>query len=75
MSEKQYKQQIGALIRQRRLEVGISVTALSIDTYIGISNIYQYERGEKMPSFRNICKIAKVLDVDINYFNIGFDDE
>jgi len=75
MSDKQYKQQVGALIRQRRLEVNISVTALSIDTYININSIYQYERGEKMPSFKNICKIAKVLDVDINHFNIGADDE
>ena len=51
----------------RRKELGYSNYKLSILTGIPESTLRSYRDGRE-PSFKNMCKIADALKVDIGYF-------
>lgn len=51
----------------KRKELGYSNYKLSMLTGIPESTLRSYEKGVE-PSFKNMCKIADALKVDIGYF-------
>lgn len=60
---------IGAKIRQIRRQKGISATNLAKEIGLPLTTLSSIEREViKNPSFYTICKIAKVLEVPIEYF-------
>lgn len=59
---------IGAKIRQIRRQKGISATNLAKEIGLPLTSLSNIEREvSKNPSFYTICKIAKVLEVPIDY--------
>lgn len=60
---------IGAKIRQIRRQKGISATNLAKEIGLPLTSLSNIEREvSKNPSFYTICKIAKALEVPIEYF-------
>ncbi len=54
---------LGNLIKEKREAVGLSQKSLAVACNISDSEIMRIENGyRKTPSWRNLCKIAKVLD-------------
>ncbi|MCI5942395.1 MAG: helix-turn-helix domain-containing protein [Ligilactobacillus animalis] len=51
----------------KRKKLGYSNYKLSVITGIPESTLRSYEKGVE-PSFKNMCKIADALKVDIGYF-------
>jgi transcriptional regulator with XRE-family HTH domain len=66
--------QIGAKIRQRRTEEGLSLQELAGRTELTPSFLSQVERDVAEPSITSLRKIADALDVPIFYFLMGEDD-
>lgn len=67
--ERAYKM-IGNKIRQFRIEQKLSESELARRCNIAVSTLYNIETGvSKNPSWYTICKIAKVLKVDLNSLN------
>lgn len=59
---------IGAKIRQIRRQKGISATNLAKEIGLPLTSLSNIEREvSKNPSFYTICKIAKALEVPIDY--------
>lgn len=59
-------QKLGRKIRERRHELGYSQEKLGELTGLDRTYISGIERGVRNPSLKNIEKIAKALDVNIN---------
>ena len=60
---------IGHKIRQIRRQKGISATNLAKEIGLPLTSLSNIEREvSKNPSFYTICKIAKALEVPIEYF-------
>ena len=57
---------IGNLIRERRIEKGLSQEQLADKANISRTHVGALERGEKAPSLETIINIAEALSVDIN---------
>ncbi|WP_083254941.1 helix-turn-helix domain-containing protein [Amycolatopsis orientalis] len=55
---------LGARIRARRGELGISQENLDARTGVHWSYLGQVERGQRNPSLRNILRIAAGLEMD-----------
>lgn len=54
---------IGAVVRARRLEFGVSQEALAHATGIDRSHMGRIERGERNLSVLNLIRIASALDI------------
>ena len=58
---------IGAKIKERRLELGLTQKQLGEKSGIGKGTICNYETGISEPDENNILAIANALECDINY--------
>lgn len=65
---------IGAKIRGRRSEKGLSLQELAARTELTPSFLSQVERDMAEPSITSLRKIADALEVPIFYFLMGSDD-
>lgn len=57
--------QIGAIIRNRRKELGITQPHLAEIAELSINTLYKLERGQGNPSLEVITKLADVLGMEI----------
>ncbi len=64
---------IGSLIRMRRVQIGISQTALAEKLGVTFQQVQKYERGQNRVSAGRMPLVAGALDVPISYF-YGHDD-
>lgn len=62
------KRSLGAMLRARRKELGMTLTDLAEKAELSAAFISQAERGKATPSIVSLINIAKALDTDINYF-------
>jgi transcriptional regulator with XRE-family HTH domain len=58
--------QLGEVIRQRRLKLGLSQEALADASGIDRSHMGKIERGERNVTFLNILRIARALDARLS---------
>lgn len=64
---------LGAAIRARRAQMGISQEALADAAEIDRSHMGKIERGERNVTFLNICRIAKALQCKPSHLLIDAD--
>ncbi len=57
----------GELLRELRLEKGLSQTELAKQLGVGKSIISSWELNQSDPSFTNAIKIARLFDVSLEY--------
>lgn len=57
------REQMGARIKQLRLEQGMTQEELARETGVGIRNIQRWEKGLVTPYYRNILAMAGALSV------------
>jgi len=60
--------EIGSRISQLRKEKGITQQELAWKLQMTITCLSRYEQGHRMPRMDTIDKIAKIFNVDLNYF-------
>ena len=56
---------LGERIRQARKARGLSQEALALESNIDRSYIGGVERGERNPSFKMLCMVAKTIGTDV----------
>ncbi len=61
------KRSLGALLRARRQERGLTLQELSERASLSAAFISQAERGKATPSIVSLINLAKALDTDIHY--------
>jgi transcriptional regulator with XRE-family HTH domain len=66
---------IGARLRQRRIELGLTQADLSDKIGVTYQQEYKYERGINRISAERLYQIAECLGVPITYFYEGITDE
>lgn len=59
---------VGARVRRRRLEVGLSQSALGDVVGVTFQQVQKYERGANRVSASMLAKVAKALSAPIAYF-------
>src|SRR5215212_8488088 len=57
---------LGALLRARRRELGISVRALSEQTGVAPSTISRIENGHFLPTLETAMRLSKVIGLDLS---------
>lgn len=65
----------GKRIRQARKECGLTQKQLAEKVFVHPNAIGEYERGEVIPSFTVMVKISEVLDISLDWFAGGYDDQ
>lgn len=66
---------IGAMLRLRRKELGLTLADLAAKSGLSAPFISQAERNQTVPSMVSLIKLANALDVDLKYFmEIPHDD-
>ena len=63
---------IGARVRQRRSELGISQSKLGEQLGITFQQVQKYENGKNRISASSLYRISRILGVDISYFVEGY---
>jgi transcriptional regulator with XRE-family HTH domain len=58
-------ERFGMLVRERRLELGLSQEGLSLACGLDRSYIGSIERGQRNVSLLNVERIARALEVDV----------
>jgi len=58
----------GITVRRARLKKGMRTPAIT--PHIGISRygLHLIEKGETAPGFLTVCRLAKILEIDLNEF-------
>ncbi|MEM1111288.1 MAG: XRE family transcriptional regulator [Pseudomonadota bacterium] len=59
---------IGAMLRKRRKELGLTLKDLAAKSGVSSPFISQAERNQTTPSLVSLTKLADALDVDLKYF-------
>ena len=59
---------IGALIRARRLQLGMTLKALCEDAGLSVGYLSQIERDQATPSLATLTQIAAAVGVGVDYF-------
>lgn len=59
---------LGALIRKRRKQSGLTLQALCDDAGLSVGYLSQVERGQATPSLGTLAQIASGLEVGLEYF-------
>ncbi|HID66735.1 MAG TPA: cupin domain-containing protein [Roseibacterium sp.] len=59
---------LGALIRKRRKQMGLTLQALCDDAGLSVGYLSQVERGQATPSLGTLAQIAQGLEVGLGYF-------
>ena len=62
---------VGRQIRRRRLELGLSQTALGRVLGVSFQQVQKYERGDNRVAPRRLLELAKLLKVPVTYFLEG----
>jgi transcriptional regulator with XRE-family HTH domain len=60
--------EIGAIIRSRRKELGLSQEKLSEKVGVSYQQIQRYENGSSMLNVENVQRVAKALDIPVTMF-------
>ena len=66
---------VGGRIKERRVELGLSQTAVAVQLGLTFQQVQKYERGYNRVSASRLYDLSKVLRVDIAYFFEGFRDD
>jgi transcriptional regulator with XRE-family HTH domain len=64
---------IAQRIRQRRLELGLSLREASSEG-VSATHIYRLEHGDRQPSMKALRSLATKLDVSVHWLETGEDD-
>ncbi len=56
---------IGRKIKERRLQVGLSMEKLAYENDISKGFLSEIEAGKKLPSLKMLAKISDALEIDI----------
>lgn len=59
---------LGALIRKRRKQLGLTLQALCDEAGLSVGYLSQVERGQSTPSLGTLAQIAQGLSVGLEYF-------
>ena len=59
-------EQIGQIIKKRRIELGINQQTLADLAQVGINTVVAIERGKGNPSVKTLQKIASVLGMELS---------
>ena len=65
---------VGGRIKERRVELGLSQSAVAVQLGLTFQQVQKYERGYNRVSASRLYDLSKVLRVDIAYFFEGFRD-
>jgi len=68
------RQRIGPVIRQLRLQHGLSLLELAERTDVSVSYLSRLEKGLSVPAFTILSRLAAVLDTNIGFF-VGMEHE
>jgi len=60
--------EIGALIRKRRKELGLSQEQLSVKVGVSYQQIQRYENGGSMLNVENVQRVANALELPVTFF-------
>lgn len=60
--------EIGALIRKRRKELGLSQEQLSEKVGVSYQQIQRYENGGSMLNVENVQRVANALELPVTFF-------
>ncbi len=63
---------IGNKIAEARKKLNISQAKLAQSLFISAQAVGKWERGESMPDIITLNRLAKILDVDLNYFSENY---
>ena len=66
---------VGGRIKERRVELGLSQTAVAVQLGLTFQQVQKYERGYNRVSASRLYDLSKILNVDIEYFFEGFRDD
>ncbi|MBE8191671.1 MAG: helix-turn-helix transcriptional regulator [Alphaproteobacteria bacterium] len=66
---------IGARLRLRRLMLGMSQEALGSRLALTFQQVQKYEKGTNRISASRLFELARVLDVPVQYFYDGIDED
>jgi transcriptional regulator with XRE-family HTH domain len=75
MSFRYARQAVGAAIRQRRIELGLSQEALASRASLHRTYVGSVERGERNVSLDNLLRIAKALTTSVSHLVKDCDDD
>ena len=67
-SEKPSQPKLGALVRKRRKQLGLTLQGLSDATGVSTGYVSQIERDLALPSLGTLAQIAAGLDVELEFF-------
>ena len=73
-SEAEVDQHVGAQLRARRVELGMSQTVVADKLGLTFQQVQKYERGYNRVSASRLYDLTEILDVDIAFFFQGFRD-
>jgi len=65
------RQEIGKRLRLIRDKKGITQTELGEKLGIQFQHVSKYERGETVPTWENLIKLAELFDININWLLTG----
>src|SRR6202035_643880 len=65
---------VGARVRLRRIELGISQEKLAAELGVTFQQVYKYERAANRISASRLFQIGKVLGVRVPFFYEGYSD-
>lgn len=60
---------IGNKIAGARKKINMSQAGLARHVFVSPQAVGKWERGESMPDIITLNQLAKILDVDLNYFS------
>jgi len=61
-------QRIGALLKQRRIQLGWSQQGLGAKLGLTFQQVQKYEKGDNQLSIARLLQVCETLEVDIAYF-------
>jgi transcriptional regulator with XRE-family HTH domain len=64
---------IAQRIRQRRLELGLSLREAACEG-VSATHVYRLENGDRRPSMKALRALARQLDVSVHWLETGQDD-
>lgn len=65
------QKKIGALLRQLRLDAGLTQEALAVELGVSNRSVSRWERGVTMPDFDLLIEIAKRYDISVDEILAG----
>ena len=66
---------VGGRIKERRVELGLSQSAVAVQLGLTFQQVQKYESGYNRVSASRLYDLSKILNADIEYFFEGFRDD